>query len=1073
MLVLEFENIHCHTWDSNTNACAGFPDSPVSVFDYAKEYNNRGMKCVIASEHGFRGNVWDQADAAAKYEGMKAICASEAYFVPDRSPVLADARNFHLLLLAKNEAGFKQLNLALSKANMTGFYYHGRLDFELLSELDYRNFLCTTACIGGILKDPEGERLACQLAEIFRENFRLEVQFHNNDMQAAHNAKVLKLYQKYKWPLIFATDSHYVFKEQKILRKELQLSSKIDMDDSDWDLYLPTADEAYQLMIRQGVLSRPQIEEAMENTLEVRDWEGFTYTTERKLPVSAPRQNMTHEQRKHLYQKMVCDGYIKKFGMPSKEQAKQLRDEMNVILDTDSEDYFISLKDMLDRGVELGGVLTTTARGSAGSFATNAALNFTTINRLTSPVNMYPERFISADKLKAGNPDIDSNISNVEAFEQAGKEMFGEYGCLPMVAFGKNKVSSAFKMLARARNLDFETSNEVSKQIQSYELDKKHAIENNQDDPDYDVDDDIRIEDYVDPKYMQLVNDSRQYQGIIVNISPHPCAHLTYNTDLREDIGVVRLKAKSGNKGPKYCVYIDGARADMLNYVKSDLLRVDVVRMIADTFDAIGKPVMPVDELLQTVKGDQRVWDLYWKGATQCLNQCERPASTQRCMQFRPRNVVELTAFVAAIRPGFKSMLDTFITRKPFKYGIPSLDELLTLPGATGNTGDSSFLLFDEQILRILIAGGIPGPEAYATIKAIKKKKHEKVAAEKEKFKTGFGAKLIDEGASIDEATDAVEKIWTIIENAASYMFCAAHAYAMACDSLYGAWLKAYHPYEFYATILKLYTEKGNKEKVSAIIGEMEKAFGIHLNAGTFGQDNRDWYIDKENKTISQSLASIKFMSPKAAEDLYNLRNREYNTFTDLLWDLLNDTCLNTRQIEILIGIGYFRPFGRTAKLMTVFREFFKGKNKLTKTIKSWEKRLDLNREAEAATADEELGIMDRLKYEFENTGFCRSHDRTACGQYYVTGVDDKYKVSVTFYNIQRGETSPPVRVRKADYEKRRIREGDCIRLTGECVKRKPRYSYKDGTRTIIPDTFDFWLEDWYPIEMPASAEAA
>ena len=1071
--MLEFENIHCHTWDSNTNACAGFPDSPVSIFDYAKEYNNRGMKCVIASEHGFRGNVWDQADAAAKYDGMKAICASEAYFVPNRNPELADGRNFHLLLLAKNLEGFHQLNLALSKANMTGFYHHGRLDFELLSELDYRNFLCTTACVGGILKDPEGERLACQLAEIFRENFRLEVQFHNNEMQAEHNAKVLRLYKKYKWPLIFATDSHYVFREQKILRKELQLSSKIDMDDSDWDLYLPTAEEAYQLMIRQGVLSKPQIEEAMENTLEVRDWEGFTYTTERKLPVSKPRQNMTHEERKYLYQKMVCDGYIEKFGKPSPEQAKQLREEMNVILDTDSEDYFISLKDMLDRGVELGGVLTTTARGSAGSFATNAALNFTTINRLTAPVNMYPERFISADKLKAGNPDIDSNISNVEAFEQAGKEMFGEYGCLPMVAFGKNKVSSAFKMLARARNLDFATSNEVSKQIQSYELDRKHAIENNQDDPDYDVDEDIDINDYVEPKYRQLVEDSKQYQGIIVNIAPHPCAHLTYNSDLRRDIGVVRLKAKSGNKEPKFCAYIDGARADMLNYVKSDLLRVDVVKMIADTFAAIGQPVMPVNELLRTVENDQRVWELYWKGATQCLNQCERPASTQRCMQFKPRNVVELTAFVAAIRPGFKSMLDTFIARKKFTYGIPSLDALLKLPGATGATGESSFLLFDEQILRIMIAGGIPGPEAYATIKAIKKKKHEKVAAEKEKFKNGFGAMLMNEGASVAEADDVVEKIWTIIENAASYMFCCAHAYAMACDSLYGAWLKAYHPYEFYATILKLYTEKGKKDKVSAIVSEMESAFGIHLNAGTFGQDNRDWYIDKENHMISQSLASIKFMSPKAAEDLYNLRDKKFDTFTDLLWAMMNDTCLSSRQIEILIGIGYFRPFGRTAKLMTVFNEFYKGKNKLTKKLKSWAARLEIQRGLESSLEDNELDIMSRLKYEWENTGRCRSCERTAGNRYFVTEIDDKYKIIVTLYNIARGTPTPPLRIKKTTYQRFPVHEGDCLHLTGESVERKARYSYKDGTRTIIPGAFDYWLEKYVLVPASPATEAA
>ena len=104
--MIEFENLHCHTWDSNTGASAGFPDSPVSIFDYAKEYSKRGMECLVASEHGFRGNVWDQADAAAQYEGMKAICAAEVYFVPKRDPELADGRNFHLLLLAKNEAGF-------------------------------------------------------------------------------------------------------------------------------------------------------------------------------------------------------------------------------------------------------------------------------------------------------------------------------------------------------------------------------------------------------------------------------------------------------------------------------------------------------------------------------------------------------------------------------------------------------------------------------------------------------------------------------------------------------------------------------------------------------------------------------------------------------------------------------------------------------------------------------------------------------------------------------------------------------------------------------------------------------
>ena len=393
-----YENAHCHTYYSNIFT---LPDSTTSIKEYAKAYKERGMQILCCSEHGYRSDVWEQADIAAEMSDdnykMKPICAAEVYFVPNRDPELKDGRNFHLLLIAKDNVGFKQMNKILSESQISGFYKNGRVDFELLSQLDYRHFLCTTACVGGVLRDEDGERLACQLAEIFKENFRLEVQYHNNETQIKHNLKVLEMYRKYGWPLFFATDSHYVNIEDKILRKELQLAAKIDMPDSDWDLYLPTAEDAYSMMQQQNIFSESQIQEAFENTLEMRTFEGFSYTTERKLPISKPRQGMTKEQRDLLYQKMVCDGYIKQAGMPTPEEAKELRNEMNVILDTNSADYFISLKDMLDRGVELGGILTTTARGSAGSFATNYALGFTTINRLRSPVTMYPERFISAD----------------------------------------------------------------------------------------------------------------------------------------------------------------------------------------------------------------------------------------------------------------------------------------------------------------------------------------------------------------------------------------------------------------------------------------------------------------------------------------------------------------------------------------------------------------------------------------------------------------------------------------------------------------------------------------------------
>ena len=652
-------------------------------------------------------------------------------------------------------------------------------------------------------------------------------------------------------------------------------------------------------------------------------------------------------------------------------------------------------------------------------------------------------------------------MANVEAFEQAGKEILGEYGCLPMIAYGTAKTLSAFKLLARARNLDFEVANVVAKQIQNYELDVKHAKENNSDDPDYNVDDDVQIESYIEDKYLELIQESKKYKGIITNLSPHPCAHLLSDKDLRRETGVIRVKSKSGSKDAVYAAYIDGKTADSYNYLKADFLRVDVVKVISDTFKLAELPVMSVDELLEAVKDDKEVWELYAKRFTMGLNQVERDKSSERCSIYKPKNVAELAAFIAGIRPGFASMLNTFINRQKFAYNIPSLDNLL----ATKEIPDS-FLLYDEQILRILKAAGIPGAKAYATTKAIKKKKTDKVLAAKEDFKTGFTKYLKEtEGADEVKAHKVVEQIWKIIEDAANYMFCAAHAFSMACDSLYAAWLKVHYPYELYITMLKLYDGKKNTDKISAIIAEMKRYKNISLTAGRFGQDNRDWVVDKENQCISQSLSSIRYMSKGAARDLYRVGQQEFNTFTDLLRELQMNTCLDTRQIKILIELSYFKDFGGSAKLMEVFNEFFEGEKKLTKTIKSFEVRLEACRKFESSLIDEELPIGYKLKSELKNVGLCLSANKNAPENlYFVREVDGKYGIKAKLYSVQRGTTGI-IRFRKDDYAKKTFDEGDCVTLI-KCNK-SPRYTYKGGAKAVVPNEYDYWAKEYKVVSAP------
>lgn len=1065
---IEYEPYHVHTYYSN---CLTQPDSTMSIADYAKVYAERGHHVLCMSEHGNRSNVWQQFDLAQQYSAqghnMTPLAAAECYFVPNRNPELKDGRNFHLIVIAKDMVGFKQLNRMLSEANVTGFYRHARVDFELLSMLDWKRFMVTTACVAGPLRDEEGLKYCDVLHEIFRDNFYLEIQHHPQEIQLKHNAKILDIYQKRGWPLIYATDSHYIYPKEAELRKELLLSSGINNGyEDEFLLDLPTVEEAYTKLQAQNVFSNAQIEEAMANTLQLRDFEGVKFDKSRKFPISRP--DLTQEERNELYQKMVWDGYKEKAGDPSFEEAMELQEEVDTIIDTNSADYFIGLHDMLQRGIELGGVMTKTSRGSAASFATCYALGFTSINRLKCPVKMYPQRFISREKLLSGNmPDIDSNIANVEAFEEAGREIFGQYSCYPMIAYGKTKTLSAFKLLARARQLDFEVSNTVSKLIQNYELDRKHAIENNQDDPDYNVDDEIHIEQYVDPEYLSLIAESKQYQNIVVSVSPHPCAHLVWHKDLREEIGIIRLKPKVGSKEPQYCVYIDGATADGVGLCKSDLLRVDVVKTINDIFAMVGRPVMDADALLKAVENDPAVWELYARGLTMGLNQTEQPKTTERVKQFKPKNLVELAAFVAAIRPGAKSLVDTFVSRSPHTYGIPAMDNLLKLEGATGETGRSSYLFFDEQILRLAQAAGIDPADGYNLIKAIKKKKAEKVESYQQKFVPGFIKYLQEqEGTEQALAEKTAHDVWTVIMNSASYLFCSAHATAMAYDSLYGAYLKLHYPYEFYTTMLKLYTGKGNQEKISAFVQEMQRYQNIRMIPGRYGQDNRDWYIDREQHTISQSLSSIKYIPQQAAEDLYAMREHTFETFTDALRYMQMHTCLNTRQISVLIKLNYFEPFGKTAKLLRVFTEFFEGKQKLTKTIKSYEKRLEAMRAFESEQPDEDLPIAERVTVEADVLGFCISRDPTLPGNtYIVQNLDTKYGVKVQLYNLSKG-TIGNMRVTKQNFALQPFGQSDVL-MMNKWAKRQ-RYIWKNQKKTAVFGEYEYWLEEYTTVDKTA-----
>lgn len=556
-------NYHKHDHISNIMLA----DSVATLEDYAKRAVELGQPVLSSCNHGTQGNYWECAEVAEAY-GLKWRYVAEAYFVKDRFE--KDKSNCHLILAAKTRKGVGDLNYALSEANITGYYYRPRVDLELLMQLDPKDVFVTTACVGGIWKygAEEAENLVTLLNDHFRGSFMLEVQAHNVAKQKDVNRLVLELYRKHGIPLIAATDSHYIYPEDAKLRDQLLESHHLRYEDEEgWEMDYPSEKHLIDRFKKQGVLSLAQIGEAVENTNIFLDFEDVTFDKRRKLPAAYPA--MTQQERNQKYLDLVHSAWERyKAEVPPErwpEYEEAIRYETDAVTGTNTSDYFLIDNRIVDTAKQMGGILTQSGRGSGVSFLTNMLLGFSSVDRLKMPITMYPDRFISKERLSTGQmPDLDLNCGNVEVFEKAQAEVMGEWHSAQMVAFGTLKRLSAWKMYCRSTNVAFETANAISDSLKKYELDAKYA----EDDEEREAIDPF---DYVPKEYHEQLRMSEKYLGMIDSISPSPCSYLLTDQDIRREIGLFRINSKTGKKATIYAAFIDGATADRYGYLKNDL----------------------------------------------------------------------------------------------------------------------------------------------------------------------------------------------------------------------------------------------------------------------------------------------------------------------------------------------------------------------------------------------------------------------------------------------------------------------------------------------------------------------
>ena len=605
---------------------------------------------------------------------------------------------------------------------------------------------------------------------------------------------------------------------------------------------------------------------------------------------------------------------------------------------------------------------------SAVSFYTNKLLGLTDVDRIAAKVKMYPERFMSATRiLETGSiADVDMNTNNREPFLQAQKEIMGEESSYEMVVYGTLKPKAAWKMYAKSQNIDFALANEVSTQLEKYDNALKHASE--------DEVDLIDVMDYVSVQYHEVFEQSKSYQGIVSHLTPHPCATLLYQGNIRQEIGLIRVK-------DKICCVMDGLWAEQYHFLKNDWLKVSVVDLIDRVYKRIGIPQHSEKELLALCPPDSPVWDkVYGRSCTLGINQVEQPGTSHRVAAYKPRNISELCAFVAAIRPGFKSMYKTFEERQPFDYGIPSIDNLIQ----TDEMPDS-FMLYQEMAMAVLNYAGIPMGECYGIIKNIAKKRVQKVLAYKEQFTDGFVKTIVEqECRTEEEAKEVAHSVWQILEDSSRYSFNSSHSYCVAEDSLYGAYLKTNYPLEFYESFLRLLSEKGSKDRMAAVKEEAENYFGIRFPPYQFGQDNRDFVLDHSTNSIQNALPAIKNVSQKFADDLHECGQLHLNKFM-LVLKWLAERGYHKATVMPLIKIDYFRQYGNVVELLRIQElfDFFKeGAAKSVSKEKLSDPRMyDLvarhatgttkaGKEAKSFTITDMAGLLDEVEQLVLSAGF-------------------------------------------------------------------------------------------------------
>jgi DNA polymerase-3 subunit alpha len=886
-----FVHLHNHSEFSLLDGLSRLPELTNRVAELE-------MPAVALTDHGALYGAIAFTEAAAR-AGVKPIIGVEAYVAPRRHTDRegkTDADYYHLILLAKNQAGYRNLLSLVTTAHLDGYYYKPRIDRDLLAAHS-EGLIATSACLGGevLRRLAEGnEQAAKQVADDYRSilgdgNYFIEIQDAGVPEQTRLNQQLVELARGMNIPLLATNDTHYTLPTQAEAHDLLlciQTGANLDTPNR---LRFDTNEFFVKSPEEMRRLFNGELPEAMDNTLQVAEMVDLQLEFDRlRLPDYPVPDGETAE----TWLRRECErGLAERYPEVTPEIRRRLDYELGTIDRMGYSGYFLIVADFTRFAREQG--IFTTCRGSAPGSIVTYSLGITPVDPLAYGLPF--ERFLNPDRVTLPDIDIDFQDSRRGEVIDYVTRKYGADRVAQIITFGTLGAKAAIRDTARAMGLTYAEADRVAKAVPNeLNISLERAVETSPQ---------LRELMAGDERVDRLIGAARQLEGVARHASTHAAGIVISREPLTEIMPLQRA-----TDGETTMTQFEMHACEALGLLKFDFLGLINLTILADAVELIRRHRGVEIDVDRLPLDDAKTFALLSTGETTGIFQLEGSGMRRYVKDLRPTELRDIAAMVALFRPGPMANIPAYIRRKhgdePVTYLHPSLE-----PALHDTYG---IFVYQEDIMTAAIAmADYTGPEADNLCYAIRKKNAKVLREHEAKFKAGAKKKGIPPGV--------VDQVFAAFEPFARYGFNKAHATCYGLIAYQTAYLKANYPVEFMTAVFNGFRERS--EKVAAVVAECRR-LGIEVRPPDVQRSASMFEVETDpdgTRAIRFGLAAVKNVGESAVDSLVAARSADEGGPFASLDDLcrrVDPQRINKRVVESLIKVNALTSLGPMAALL-------------------------------------------------------------------------------------------------------------------------------------------------------------